>query len=550
MTQVNMSRQGISVIVTTFNRVNALNSVLESLANQTLSADEIMVADDGSDDQTNECVKRWQDKGLNVIHCWQENQGFRAGRIRNIAAAKSNGEYLIFLDGDCLVFPDFIENHQRLSEQGWLVVGNRLLMSEALTDTTLAGESQPLTWEWKQWLRALKSKNINRVTPLLRLGTDSRLRTLRKNRWKGAHSCNLGIWSENFLEVNGFDEDYQGWGHEDADLVSRLFQAGVSRKEGHLAVPVLHLWHQIHPRDNEVKNRHRLHGMLEGQRPIYCVRGIQQHNSGHVEHSLLPLTVTIITKNAEHTLEKCLQSIQFADEIIVVDSGSVDRTEEISKAYGARFISQEWLGFGLQKKFAVKQANHQWVLSIDADEWVSETLKFQILHTLKEPKYDAYQFARCNRFMSRWLRHGEGYPDFKLRLFNKRSVEWSQDIVHEKLVTKQSVVTIQGDLMHESAKDGITDYIEKQNKYTILQAKTLFKEGMRPSVPRMLLSPFARFIKFYIIKGGFKDGLPGLVHTIIGCNNAFLKQAKLFEQSKDANRVKKSNQLKSKVDVS
>ena len=134
-----------------------------------------------------------------------------------------------------------------------------------------------------------------------------------------------------------------------------------------------------------------------------------------------PFSVVIITLNAAQQLEACLQSAAFADEIVVVDSGSSDATAEIALKYGARVIVQPWLGFGRQKQFAVSQASHDWVLCLDADERVSDELRASIIATLRQPGFTAYQMPRCNRFMGRWLRHGEGYPDWSLRLFERRS---------------------------------------------------------------------------------------------------------------------------------
>ena len=239
-----------------------------------------------------------------------------------------------------------------------------------------------------------------------------------------------------------------------------------------------------------------------------------------------PFSVVIITKNAATQLAACLESAAFADEILVVDSGSDDGTAELAAARGARVIQKAWLGFGAQKQFAVEAARHDWVLCLDADERVSERLHASVLAALAAPAAQAYSMPRCNRFMGRWLRHGEGYPDWSLRLFHRGHARWSDDPVHEKVLTAAPVARLQGDLLHDTA-ESLDAYLKKQERYTTLAAESLFRAGKRGGFARMLLSPALRFFKFYFLRLGFLDGLPGLVHIAIGCRNSFGKYAKL-----------------------
>jgi len=247
--------------------------------------------------------------------------------------------------------------------------------------------------------------------------------------------------------------------------------------------------------------------------------------SGHLNPA--PLSVVIITKNAASQLAGCLQSAAFADETLVVDSGSTDSTVELATHYGARLIHQDWLGFGRQKQFAVEAANHDWVLCLDADERVSDALRASILVALAAPAASAYIMARCNRFMGRWLRHGEGYPDWSLRLFDRRHAHWSEDAVHEKVIADAPAAHLAGDLMHDSAET-LAGYLDKQNRYTTMQAEALYASGKRAGGVQLLLSPVLRFVKFYFLRLGFLDGIPGLVHILIGCSNSFHKYAKLM----------------------
>ena len=247
-----------------------------------------------------------------------------------------------------------------------------------------------------------------------------------------------------------------------------------------------------------------------------------------------PLSVAIITLNAATQLEACLQSARFGDEIVVVDSGSSDGTQALAQRHGARVVHQDWLGFGPQKQFAVDAASHDWVLCLDADERVTPELQAAIEYALKDPSTAAFRFARCNRFLGRYLRHGEGYPDWSLRLFDRRQARWSDDAVHEKVITQGRIGELPGDLLHDSA-ESLASYLTKQNRYTTLAADMAFATGKRASLGRIAFSPLLRFIKFYFIRQGFRDGLPGLIHIVIGCCNSFMKYSKIFErQNSDA----------------
>lgn len=247
-----------------------------------------------------------------------------------------------------------------------------------------------------------------------------------------------------------------------------------------------------------------------------------------------PLSVVVITLNAAAQLEACLQSARFADEIVVVDSGSSDGTPALAVRCGARVLQQEWLGFGRQKQFAVDAARHDWVLCLDADERVTPELQAAIENALKNPSTAAFRFPRRNRFLGRYLRHGEGYPDWSLRLFDRRQARWSDDAVHEKVETEGSVGELRGDLLHDSA-ESLATYLTKQNRYTTLAAEMALAAGKRASFARIAFSPVVRFVKFYFIRQGFRDGLPGLIHIAIGCFNSFMKYSKMLErQNSDA----------------
>ncbi|WIM05086.1 MAG: glycosyltransferase family 2 protein [Candidatus Nitricoxidivorans perseverans] len=242
-----------------------------------------------------------------------------------------------------------------------------------------------------------------------------------------------------------------------------------------------------------------------------------------------PLSAVLIALNAASQLPGCLDSLAFCDEIVIVDSGSTDATIEIAHKAGARVIHQDWLGYGPQKRFAVERAAHDWVLCLDADERVSDRLRESILVVLGSPAFSAYRFPRRNRFLGRWLRHGEGYPDWSLRLFDRRHARWSGDAVHEKVVADGEVGDLRGDLLHDSAET-LEDYLAKQDRYTTLAAQAALAAGRRATILHPLLSPLIRFIKFYFLRLGFLDGWPGMVHILIGCRNSHAKYAKMLRK--------------------
>ncbi len=235
----------ISVILSTYNRPDALEMVLHSLTAQTHTDFEVVVADDGSTEDTRHMVDNFKSKStLNLKQVWQEDDGFRAAAIRNKAVAASQGDYLVFLDGDCIVFPDFITQHARLMKANKFTTGNRVLLSPAFTEDILKRQLPLHQWTLSQWVVARFRRNINRLLPFVRLPLGA-LRNLTPRKWQGVKTCNLGVWREDFFDINGFDEIYHGWGYEDSDLVIRLMNKRVFRLEGRFAIPVLHLWHRM-----------------------------------------------------------------------------------------------------------------------------------------------------------------------------------------------------------------------------------------------------------------------------------------------------------------
>ena len=267
----------IAVVLTTYNRPDALTAVLEGYLAQTDPAFAVVVADDGSTDATRAVVDRFRARApFPLGHVWQEDRGFRAGAIRNRAVAGTDAPYLLFSDGDCVPGSDFVARHRALAEPGWFLVGHRVLLAEGFSARVLRDGVPIAQWGAGRWLRAWLARDLDRLLPLLRLPDLAALRRMAPSRWEGAKSCNLSLWRSEFLAVNGFDESYAGWGLEDSDLAIRLLAAGIRRKSARFSAPVFHLWHPEQDRSSLPENRRRLEAVLQSGRTA-AVAGIDRY---------------------------------------------------------------------------------------------------------------------------------------------------------------------------------------------------------------------------------------------------------------------------------
>jgi len=270
----------ISVIVTTYDREDALDAVLRALSRQTDRNFEIVIADDGSGLPTQGLIQDWRARlPVALKHVRHEHRGFRGGEIRNRGIVASAGELCIFLDGDCLPNADFVAAHRALAEPGWFVTGNRILLSRELTEAVLAQGEPAEQWCYPTLVNKRFHGGINRLMPTLRLPLGP-LRKLNRGNWKGAQTCNLAVARSDLDRIDGFDCNYAGWGLEDSDLVVRLLHAGVRRKDGRFATGVLHLWHPHNDRSQLPANRTRLDEVMSGNR-VRATCGMSALNAEH-----------------------------------------------------------------------------------------------------------------------------------------------------------------------------------------------------------------------------------------------------------------------------
>jgi glycosyltransferase involved in cell wall biosynthesis len=245
-------------------------------------------------------------------------------------------------------------------------------------------------------------------------------------------------------------------------------------------------------------------------------------------HSLASLSVTVITHNEAHNIEPCLRSVSFADQVVVLDSGSSDDTVRIARSLGAEVsISPDWPGFGIQKNRALALATSDWVLSLDADERVTPELQAEILACLRAPAFDVYSFPRLSSYCGQYMRHTGWYPDRVIRLFRRTTAHFSDDLVHEKIVTEKPAGQLRSHLLHESFRN-FEAVLDKANRYSTAGAQSLLKKGKTASVGKAVGHGLWAFIRTYFLRLGFLDGRMGLVLAISNAEGTYYRYLKLW----------------------
>jgi glycosyltransferase involved in cell wall biosynthesis len=240
----------------------------------------------------------------------------------------------------------------------------------------------------------------------------------------------------------------------------------------------------------------------------------------------MKITATIITVNEERNIARAIESLRCSDEILIVDSGSVDRTVELAEKLGARVVEAGWRGFAGQKNWAAEQASHDWILSLDADEALSEALEAEIWNLKKTgPRYDAYTMPRLARYLGRWILHSGWHPDRKVRLYHRQKARWVGDFVHESVHVEGRVGHLESNLLHFTC-DSLSEHLKTLDRYTTLAAQELAARKLKVPLSRLILDPAWTFVKTYFFQLGFLDGLEGLTIAYMAAFYTFLKYAK------------------------
>ena len=245
----------------------------------------------------------------------------------------------------------------------------------------------------------------------------------------------------------------------------------------------------------------------------------------------MKISGAVITLDEERNLRRAIASMACCDEIVVVDSGSCDRTVEIAREMGARVVTRAWTGYADQKNFAAEQASHDWILSLDADEEVSPKLADSIREIRGgEPEVAGYAFPRRARYLGKWIQRSGWYPDRKVRLYDRRRARWKGDYVHESVAVDGPVGRLDGDLLHYTC-DSFAQHVATVNRYTTLAAREMRARGRRPGLVRLLAAPPWTTFRTYVLRLGFLDGFAGLLIAVMAGFYVFCKYAKAREGS-------------------
>lgn len=245
----------------------------------------------------------------------------------------------------------------------------------------------------------------------------------------------------------------------------------------------------------------------------------------------MKITATIITLNEERNIARAIESLRCCDQIVVLDSGSVDRTVELASNLGARVVEDSWRGYANQKNYAAEQAEHDWILSLDADEALSEVLEGEIWNLKKRgPAYDAYTMPRMAQYMGRWILHGGWYPDRKVRLYDRRKGRWEGDFVHESVKVDGRVGHLESNLLHFTC-DSLSEHLRTLDRYTTLAAEELVARRTKIGLSKLIVDPAWTFVRSYFLQRGFLDGLEGLTIAHMAAIYTFLKYAKARNMS-------------------
>lgn len=510
-----------SLIIVTYNWKEALELVLKSVQRQTVMPFEIIIADDGSTEETKKLIDKFRKEfKFPIIHVWHEDKGFRKTVILNKTIAKCKGDYIIQIDGDCIMNAHFIEDHIYARKEKCFIHGSRVLLN------------------LKKSIEVLKTKKINFSAIILnsknqlnafRSSFLARFYLAKSKSLKSTRGCNFSFWKDDILMVNGYNEDMTGWGLEDTELSARLINVGCDKlKLKHLGLQ----YHIYHPEKSKLGfnlNESILKNTIN-ENIIYVKNGIEKNKKFHRPNKV---TAIIPTYNEEANIESAIENVSFADEILIIDSFSTDKTISLAEKYNVKIIQRKFDNFSSQKNHAISEATNNWILMLDADERFSESAIKEILSILNRKIYvDAFWMYRLNYFNKKIIKYSGWQNDKVIKLFNRKNAKYNGKLVHEEIECKGKTEFLKNKLLHYTYRNKF-EYIHKITLYANLKAQELFEQGVKPNIYHFYFKPMYRFIYHYIIKLGFLDGKKGKMIASInayGIKKRYQELKKLYEK--------------------
>jgi len=522
-----------SLIIATYNWKDALELVLKSVLRQNLMPFEVIIADDGSREDTKELIDQYRDEfEIPLRHIWHEDNGFRLSQIRNKSIKEAQGNYIIQIDGDTILHQDFVRDHVRFAKKGQFISGSRVLLGDAFSKRIL----QTKTFKFKLLSNPAKNKHYHVHLSLLAKFLAKPDKNIQKVI-RSVRGCNMSFWKSDLMAVNGYNEDMVGWGREDSELAARLVNLGLSKIKLRFSAIQYHIYHPVSSKNN-LSNNDKILAETLALKKTYIPNGIvkTKKNSQSNDDTIQKLTAIVPTLNEAENIEQVIDNLRFADEIIIIDSFSTDKTIELASQKNVKVIQRNFDDFSTQKNFALQQAKYDWIFILDADERISEGLQFEIIEKLSQQHpYHGFWIPRKNYFLNKPVKHSGWQNDKVLRLFNKNTCRYNGKLVHEEIECKGKVGQLKSSINHHTYKN-YDDYLKKIKNYSRLKALELYKKNIRPNLFYHYVKPVYRFIYHYIITFGFLDGKTG--YTIakinaIGMRERYRKLKELYKQNKD-----------------
>ena len=516
----------ISLIVATYNWKEALELVLLSVLKQTYLPLEIIVADDGSKEDTKELIDIYRSKfTIPLVHVWHQDKGFRLAAIRNKAIKKAKGNYIIQIDGDVILHKNFIKDHILHAKKNVFLVGSRVLLGEEISEKRIASKKIIFNFFTKEITNRHYTLRIPLLSKILKSPTDNLQKVITSVR-----GCNMSFWKKDLLDINGYDESMIGWGREDSEISARLINIGLEKHKLKFSGIQYHIYHQENSREGVNLNDNILDKTVNNN-VAFAKNGIYK---GNIKSDKIKITAIIPTFNEENNIEEAIKNIQFADEILIIDSFSKDKTIEIAKKFNVRILQREFDNFSAQKNVAIAKAKYDWILMLDADERLSNKAKKEIIRLLNHKiEADAFWMKRENYFLGKKIKYSGWQNDRVIKLFNRKKAQYNGNYVHEEILCTGNVLFLKNKLSHYT----YTNQKEYKNKiilYSKLKAQELFKKGIQPNMYHFYLKPLYRFFYHYILKLGFLDGKEGWAISLInayGIKNRYKELSRLTKKN-------------------